>query len=129
MKICISASGRKEQSLLNSRFGRCPYFLIFNSQTGKWEAKENQSIAAFRGAGVSAAQKVLDWGCKAVITGNMGPNAFRVMEAAGIKVYLGDIGKSVAENLKMYREGKLSELAVPGRAGMGIGWGRRWRKQ
>jgi len=123
MKICFSASGRDEKSMLNPRFGRCPYFLIFDDKDKKWVTVDNQAAAAFRGAGISAAQKIVDLGCKAIITGNMGPNAFSVMNASGVKIYLGDLRKSVADNLKMYREGELSELSVP--RGMGMGWGRR----
>jgi len=123
MKICFSALGKDEESLLNPRFGRCPYFLIFDDKDKKWVTVDNQAAAAFRGAGISAAQKVVDLGCKTIVTGNMGPNAFNVMSTSGVKIYLGDLGKSVADNLKMYKEGELSELSAP--RGMGMGRGRR----
>jgi len=53
-------------------------------------------------------------GCKIIVTGNMGPNAFNVTNASGIKVYLGDLEKSIADNLKIYKEGKLSALSALG---------------
>ena len=122
MKICFSASGQDKESMLNPRFGRCPYFLIFDDKSQKWVVVDNQAAAAFRGAGISAAQKVADLGCQVIVTGNMGPNAFNVMSASGVKIYLGDLEKSVADNLKIYKKGKLSELSAP--RGMGMGWGR-----
>jgi len=121
MKICFSASGQDEKSMLNSRFGRCPYFLIFDDKDEKWTTVDNQAAAAFRGAGISAAQKVVDLGCQAIVTGNMGPNAFNVMNTSGVEIYLGDLGKSVADNLKRYKKGELSELSSP----RGMGMGRR----
>jgi len=123
MKICFSVSGQDKESMLNPRFGRCPYFLIFNDKDRKWATVDNQAAAAFRGAGISAAQKIVDLGCQVIVTGNMGPNAFNVMSASGIKIYLGDLGKSVVDNLKMYQENKLQELSSP--RGMGMSRGRR----
>ena len=123
MKICFSASGKDEKSMLNPRFGRCSYFLIFDDKDEKWVMVNNQAAPAFRGAGISAAQKIVDLGCKTIVTGNMGPNAFNVMSASGVKIYLGDLEKNVADNLKMYKEGELSELSAP--RGIGMSRGRR----
>jgi len=114
MKICFSASEQDKKSILDPRFGRCLYFLIFDDKSQKWTAVSNQAAAAFRGAGVSAAQRVVSLGCKIIVTGNMGPNAFNVTNASGIKVYLGDLEKSIADNLKIYKEGKLSALSALG---------------
>ncbi len=139
MKICITSSGADLSSALDSRFGRCPYFLMVDSESKKVEAVENTGVRARRGAGVTAAQIVADSGCDAVITGNIGPNAFTVLHnTAGIKIYEGHVGKISEENLRLFNNGQLEEISearpgfgrgpAPARspsAGSGRGRGRR----
>jgi len=107
MKICFSAVSKDKNSLLDARFGRCPYFLIFDDKDKKWVTVDNQAAAAFRGAGVIAAQVVVDLGCQAVVSGNVGPNAFNVLQGTGIKIYQGKVEKSIEENLRLLKKGKL----------------------
>jgi len=121
MKICFSASGENKESILNARFGRCPYFLVFDTDNKEWQTVSNQAAAEFRGAGVSAAQKVANLGCQVIVTGNMGPNAFSVMNTSNIKVYLGDLGKNIIDNLAMFKDNKLQELLSPRGMGMNRG--------
>ena len=121
MKICITSSGETLSSLVNPRFGRCPYFLVVDSESGEVTAVKNTGVRASRGAGVTAAQIVSDLGCEAVITGNVGPNAFYALNAAGIKIYTGALGRTCEAVLKDYNEGKLSEVLAP--TGKGRGWG------
>lgn len=123
MKICITSSGQDLSSLLDSRFGRCSYFLMVDSEGKKVEAVENTGVRAQRGAGVTAAQIVADSGADAVIIGNIGPNAFTVLHnTAGIKIYDGKVGKSCEENLRLYNNGELDEMAEA-RPGGGRGFG------
>jgi len=129
MKICVSSSGPSENSQVSPTFGRCPYFVIFDDKEEKLGLVKNESWQAPRGAGIAAAQRVSDLGCQALITGNVGPNAFYALKAARIKVFTSGFGKTVRDVLKDYKEDKLSELQVPtGRFGFGRGKGgrRRW---
>lgn len=107
---------------MSPRFGRCPYFLIVNTETQKVEALENKGVQAARGAGVSAAQIIADSGCEIVITGNVGPNAFYTLNAAGIKIFISPLGKSCEQALKAYNDGNLKEAS--GSKPCGPGWGR-----
>jgi predicted Fe-Mo cluster-binding NifX family protein len=84
--ICVSAQGRDLDSELDPRFGRAPYFLFIDPVTGKLEAVENAQAEAAHGAGIQAAQLVVARRPAAVLTGQVGPNAARVLEAAGIRV-------------------------------------------
>lgn len=135
MKICLTSTGENLDSPMSPRFGRCPYFLVVDVETQKVEAVENKSAGAVRGAGVAAAQIISDQDCEVIITGNVGPNAFYALNAAGIKIFTclagrqaGAFGKSCKEALKNYNDGKLSEVSAPmGRGfgrGRGGGWGR-----
>jgi predicted Fe-Mo cluster-binding NifX family protein len=92
MKIAISSSGDTLQSEIDLRFARCPYYIIYDTDRGSFEAVKNENPAAGGGAGVRASQQIADMGVKAIITGNIGPNAFRVLSSASIKIYSGASG-------------------------------------
>ena len=109
MKIAIASSGKKLDSRVDPRFGRCPYYLIVDSQSDELEVMENKAGQAFRGAGISAAQVVTSKGVKAVMAGNFGPNAFNVLSGAGIKIFFA-VGITVGEALKKFKENKLQEV-------------------
>jgi predicted Fe-Mo cluster-binding NifX family protein len=118
MKICFTSLDGKEDSLVDSRFGRCQYLAVFDGQ--KFDFVKNEAWQAVRGAGVVSAQKVIDLGCQVLITGNIGPNAFYALNSAGVKVFGGAAGKTIKEALKSYQEKELSQLQVPtGRFGFG----------
>ncbi|HUV76127.1 MAG TPA: NifB/NifX family molybdenum-iron cluster-binding protein [Dehalococcoidales bacterium] len=126
MKIAISATGSTLDAEVDPRFGRCQCFVIANPETIEFEAIDNSSAMAAGGAGISAAQMIVDKGVEAVITGNCGPNAYQVLSAAGIKVISGVAGK-VQDAIEDYKSGKLSPSSQPnvlGHFGMGRGMGR-----
>jgi predicted Fe-Mo cluster-binding NifX family protein len=125
MKIAISATGPTLDADVDPRFGRCQCFVIANPETIEFEAIDNSSAMAAGGAGISAAQMIVDKGVDAVLTGNCGPNAYQVLSAAGIKVITGVAGK-VQDAVQGYKSGKFqssSQPNVPGHFGMGRGRG------
>jgi predicted Fe-Mo cluster-binding NifX family protein len=88
-----------------------------------FEAVENPAIAASGGAGIQAAQFVIERGAQAVVTGNVGPNAFNVFQSAGVSIYLFG-GGTVRQAVEAYKEGQLSTVSganVQAHAGMGMG--------
>jgi predicted Fe-Mo cluster-binding NifX family protein len=126
MKICVTAVSDTLDAQMDQRFGRCQYFLFVDSETMESEAISNESSYAAHGAGIQAAQTVANNGAKVVITGNVGPNAFRVLSAAEIKVVTGASG-SVQDAIEKYKKGKLQEITGPtvgGHLGMGRSQGR-----
>jgi predicted Fe-Mo cluster-binding NifX family protein len=121
MKLCITANKGSLDAQIDPRFGRCQYFLIVNSETMEFQAIPNESFHAAHGAGIHAAQTVANIGVKAVITGNVGPNSFRVLSAAGIKVVTG-ISGNISDAVEKYKKGQLQEIVGPtvgGHFGMG----------
>ncbi|MCW8802482.1 MAG: NifB/NifX family molybdenum-iron cluster-binding protein [Candidatus Bathyarchaeota archaeon] len=123
MKICVSASSNTLDANVDPRFGRCPYFVIVDSETMESEVVSNDSTNASHGAGIQAAQTVANTGATVVITGNVGPNAFKVLSATGIKVITGVSG-SIKEAVEKYKNGELQETTNPtvgGHFGMGKG--------
>jgi len=125
MKICVSAASNSLDSPIDPRFGRCPYFVIVDSETMQFEAVPNMASGATGGAGIQAAQTIAGKGVKVLMTGNVGPNAFQALSAAGIKIVTGASG-TVREVVEKYKRGELSETGAPtvrGHFGMGIGRG------
>ena len=76
MKICVTSSGDNLDAQLDPRFGRCAYLMIVDSETMQFEAVPNSAAGVTGGAGIQAAQTIANKGAKALITGNVGPNAF-----------------------------------------------------
>ena len=68
----------------------------------------NEAITSSSGAGVKAAQKLINEKVDAVITGNIGPNAFDILRQAGIKIF--KASGSIEEVIKKFKEEKLEEI-------------------
>lgn len=121
MKICITSTGDNLDSAVDPRFGRCAYFIIVDPETLEFKAISNPSVEASGGAGIQSAQLVANESAEAVITGNVGPNAFQTLSSFGLKVYTGAEG-SVKEVIQQYKDGKFKEMSgpsVPGHFGTG----------
>ena len=125
MRIAVSAAGDTPDSPMDMRFGRAPYFILIDPDTGAYEAADNGAAQSSGGAGIATAQMIVDKGAHAVITGNVGPNAMRVLNAGDIPVY-GGRQVTVRENMDLFKKGQLEkiETTVPAHFGMG-GQGRR----
>jgi predicted Fe-Mo cluster-binding NifX family protein len=108
MKICLSSAGRNLDAAVDQRFGRCQYFLIVDLDTMNVKAIPNDSTMSSGGAGIQAAQIVTKERVDSVITGNIGPNAFQILQAAGIKVFTGAEG-TIKDAIENYKNGTLRE--------------------
>ncbi len=126
MKLAISAEAPGLDSVVDPRFGRCPYFLIVDTETMDFEAVENPYVTASGGAGIQAAQLVASKGAKAVLTGSCGPNAFQTLSAAGVEVVTGASGV-IRAAVESYISGSgfraAGEPNVPSHYGTGQGMG------
>ena len=93
-KICITAQGPELDSEVDPRFGRAPYFLIVNPDTLEFEALANESKDMAHGAGIQTAQLIAGKEVSAVLTGQCGPKAQQVLQAAGIQIVQGVTGRA-----------------------------------
>lgn len=128
MKIAVSSMGKELTSAVDPRFGRCSYFITYNTDSESIKSTENKGQVSGGGAGIAAAQQVMDEGIGAVITGSLGPNAFNLFKSADIKVYKCGAVK-VKEAIELLKEGKLEELteADPSHPGFGAENGKVFR--
>jgi predicted Fe-Mo cluster-binding NifX family protein len=94
MIIAVTAQGKDLQGEVDPRFGRAKHFLLVDTETMRFEVVQNeQNLSLPQGAGIQAAQNVVNQEPEVVLTGNCGPKAFKTLQAAGIKVVVGVSGK------------------------------------
>jgi len=107
VKLAITATGPELSSLIDQRFGRARYLLIVDTPERTAVVIDNLAgMNAAQGAGIQAAQSVIDNQAEAIITGHCGPKAFRALKAAGIDVYLAPEG-TVADAVDRFDAGEL----------------------
>ena len=111
-KICITSQGDNLDSGVDPRFGRCQFFIIANAETLEFEAIQNPNLDAMGGAGIQSGQLIINKDVKVVLTGNVGPNAFQTLKAAGIEVITGLSG-SIREIIEKYNKGELKSTQGP----------------
>jgi len=112
MKICITSQGDSMDAQVDPRFGRCPYFIIADTDTPEFEIIQNPNVTGTGGVGIQSGQLMSERKVEAVLTGNVGPNAFRTLETAGISVITGVSG-SVQDAVGKYKKGELKQAGDP----------------
>jgi predicted Fe-Mo cluster-binding NifX family protein len=106
MKIAITACSPDIAAQFDERFGRCPYFIVFDEESQQWEAKSNPALDELGGAGTLAAQFIANIPVEAVISGKFGPKAASVLNAASIRMLESGPGR-VDEIIKKHQSGTL----------------------
>jgi predicted Fe-Mo cluster-binding NifX family protein len=111
MKIAISSAGTTLNDQIDRRFGRAAMFIIYDLDLETFTVVDNaQNLNAAQGAGIQAAQHIVNAGVGALVTGHTGPKAFKVLEAAAIPVYLAE-GGTVREAIDAFRSGTLAKIS------------------
>lgn len=107
MKIAVTAKGPDLSSAVDPRFGRAAYILIVDTETMTCNALDNSTnVNAFKGAGIQAATMVAEHGAEVLLTGYCGPNAFKTVQAAGMKV-VSDVTGTVEEAVLTFKNGEV----------------------
>jgi len=109
MKIAIPVNKKSLESTVASSFGRTPYFLIYDTESQTSAFFDNSAAASHGGAGIKAAQTVVDSSAVAVLVPQCGDNAASVFKAANLIMYK-TMNASTMDNIVAFNEGKLSEL-------------------
>ena len=125
MDVVVTADGNNLDAQASPFFGRCPAYIFVDTDTLDFESVENPAASTSGGAGIQAAQFVIEHGARAVLTGNVGPNAADVLRAAGVPVYQHQQG-TVREVVEMFKQNQLAPLSgssAPPHTGMGGGRG------
>jgi predicted Fe-Mo cluster-binding NifX family protein len=113
MKVAVTSQGPDMTSEVDPRFGRAKFFIVVDTATGESAPHDNsQNLNALQGAGIQAAQHVVNLGVEAVVTGNVGPKAFTTLQAGNVKTYVGAAG-SVRDAVQQLQAGQLTCVSKP----------------
>ncbi len=111
MKVIITATSETIDSKIDSRFGRCPYFVIVeieNKEIKNVTAVKNQGHEQQQSAGIVAGEQVANLKPDAIITGNLGPNAYGILSQVAIPCY--SASGNIKDAITGLIEQKLSRL-------------------
>jgi predicted Fe-Mo cluster-binding NifX family protein len=109
MKIAVPVDDKSLETSVCVSFGRALYFLIYDTESKERIFVDNSAAASQGGAGIKAAQNIVDNSVSALITPRCGENAAEVIEAANIKIYK-TINDSLNDNIDAFNDGKLALL-------------------
>ena len=112
MKIAFTSKGKTLQSEVDARFGRCPFFVIYDTETEEIEIINNQdSDKEAHGAGPKTAQRLSEHSCNVLITGNgPGGNAATVLAKMNIEIFIGAADKKIEDALSAYKNNELKKF-------------------
>ncbi len=110
MKIAFTTKGKDWDSMMDPRFGRTEFFLVYDDETNKINYVDNSdSTQEAHGAGPKTAQKLFDLQADILITGNgPGGNAATVLKQAGLKIFTGAGEMTVKQAYEAYKQGELN---------------------
>ena len=110
MKVAITAQDGDLSSEVDLRFGRAKNILVIDTNNDEFEVHDNSvNLNAAQGAGIQTGTNIANLGVEAVITGNVGPNAFKTLSAADVKIFLAK-KQTAAEAIEQFKAGKLKEV-------------------
>lgn len=109
MKIAIPVEDQGMAASVSQSFGRAPYYLIYDTDTKECKFIDNSAIASQGGAGIKAAQIIVDSGVSALLTPLCGENAAKVLNTANIILYK-TVDVSVQNNIAAFNSGILPLL-------------------
>ncbi|SET34080.1 Predicted Fe-Mo cluster-binding protein, NifX family [Natronincola peptidivorans] len=109
MKIVLPVDDKNMETDVCISFGRTPYFLIFDTESKESTFLANHAANSQGGAGIKAAQAIVDQKVDALLAPRCGKNAAEVISAAEIKMYK-TMNNSIMDNINAFNDGKLALL-------------------
>jgi predicted Fe-Mo cluster-binding NifX family protein len=110
VRVAVTAQDKELSSEIDLRFGRAKWLIVIDTKTGDCEAHDNiVNLNAVQGAGIQTGQNIANLGVEAVITGNVGPNAFKTLNAANVRIFLTE-KQTVQAAIESFKAGKLKEV-------------------
>jgi predicted Fe-Mo cluster-binding NifX family protein len=111
MKIAITSIDGTLEGMVDERFGRAKKLVVYDTGADTFEVAENsKQMNLAQGAGIQAAQNVVNLGVRVIISGHIGPKAFQVLKSANIDTYSA-VNMTVADAIRQYKDGSLGRLA------------------
>lgn len=106
MKIAITSRGKDLNAQVDPRFGRAAFIVVVDTDSKAFDVIDNaENVNAFKGAGIQAATMICDKGAEVLLTGHCGPNAFKTLDAAGVKV-VNDVSGTIDDVVNAFADGQ-----------------------
>ncbi len=86
MKVAITSAGNSQESQLDSRFGRCSYFVIYDTISHSTEYIPNPFKDYVEGAGLASVQLVASRGVEKVVSGEFGTKVKSLFDSHKIQL-------------------------------------------
>jgi len=86
MKVAITSTGNSLDSTIDQRFGRCAFFVIYDTETGGVEILPNPNRDAQEGAGPASVQLVASRDVKKIISGEFGVKIKSLLDSLRIQM-------------------------------------------
>lgn len=111
MNIAVTSMGPSKEATFDVHFGRAPYFVIFDSETGEVikDYDNEANLKAVQGAGVESAKVMVDLDVQVVVTGHVGPKALDVLKLGNVSAYKVE-ATLVKEAFAAYKEKKVTAI-------------------
>lgn len=114
MKIAFTAVGKDWDAMIDARFGRTEYIVVFDEATDELSVIDNSAVKnEAHGAGTATSKKIFELAPDVLITGNgPGENATMALEIINIKIFVGAQDLTLKHALEKYRKGELKEFTM-----------------
>ena len=112
MKIAFTAFGKDWDAMIDPRFGRTEYIVVFDEATDELSVIDNRAVKnEAHGAGTAISQIIFDLNPDVLITGNgPGENAAKALEQMNMKIFVGAQDLTLKQALEKYMEGDLKAI-------------------
>lgn len=112
MKIAFTAAGQDWDAMIDPRFGRTEYIVIYDDTTDELSVIDNSAVKnEAHGAGTATSHKIFELNPDVLITGNgPGDNAAKALEQMDMKIFVGAQDSTLRKALEKYRDGSLKEV-------------------
>lgn len=96
MKVAITSTGNTLDSIIDSRFGRCAFFVIYDTESKSTEFVPNQNKENVEGAGPASVQFVASRGVGKVVSGEFGAKVKSLFDSLKVQlIVLSDSDKTI----------------------------------
>jgi predicted Fe-Mo cluster-binding NifX family protein len=86
MKLCVTAEEPDLHSFVSDDFGHAPFFIVYDTDMGSWEAFPNQAGESAEGAGIVAAEQIISLEADVVLTGHVGMHGTKKLRSRNIRI-------------------------------------------
>lgn len=117
-RIAVTSEGPTLQHAVDPRFGRAGGFVVVDTDTMETTYVDNgASQVLAQGAGIQAAENIVNAGAEVLLTGFVGPKAFAALQAAGVRIGQDLEDLTVEQAIERFKAGAVTFATAPNREG------------